>query len=102
MKTTDFEILKTPFENELTDTPWQDYPRPSLKRDSYLNLNGKWELSVRRGVVELPLGEVLVPFPVESRLSGICRELKEDEILIYNRSFTLPNGFLKSRLLLHF
>lgn len=102
MKTTDFEILKTPFENELTDTPWQDYPRPSLKRDSYLNLNGKWELSVRRGVVELPLGEVLVPFPVESRLSGICRELKEDEILIYNRNFTLPEGFLKSRLLLHF
>ena len=102
MKTTDFEILKTPFENKLTDTPWQDYPRPSLKRDSYLNLNGKWELSVRRGVVELPLGEVLVPFPVESRLSGICRELKEDEILIYNRSFTLPDGFLKSRLLLHF
>ncbi len=102
MKTTDFEILKTPFEAELGDIPWQEYPRPQMKRESYLNLNGKWSLSVRRGVVKIPAGDILLPFPIESRLSGIERELNEDELLIYSRKFALPNGFLKERLLLHF
>ncbi len=102
MEKHEFEKLYTPFPKNMGEIPWDVYPRPQLKRDSYICLNGKWNLAVRHGAVKVPLGEILVPFPIESRLSGIERELREDELLIYERKFTLPNGFKKSRVLLHF
>ena len=68
--------LKTPYES--TDDAWNEYPRPQLKRDSWINLNGKWNLSVRDVTgVDTPVGEVTVPFPPESRLSGISRTLEK-------------------------
>ena len=102
MKKLELETLYTPFEENLGEIPWDVYPRPQLKRDSYICLNGKWNLAVRHGAVRVPLGEILVPFPLESRLSGIEHELREDELLIYERKFTLPDGFKKDRVLLHF
>ncbi len=102
MKKTEFEKLYTPFEASLGEIPWDIYPRPQMKRDSFLCLNGKWELFVRHGAVKVPLGEILVPFPIESRLSGIERELRDGELLIYTRKFTLPLNFKKDRVLLHF
>ena len=83
--------------------PWQEYPRPQFKRDSYLNLNGEWEFAVSHSE-EIPdsLGErITVPFPPESHLSGICREIKEGERLYYGRAVTLPDGFKKDRIVLH-
>ncbi len=102
MNKTEFKILKTPFEADLTDTPWQEYPRPQMKRDSYLNLNGKWQFSVKNKNGTQLLGEILVPFPPESRISGIERQFDKNDLLIYSRKFSIPDGFIKSRLLLHF
>lgn len=80
-----------------------EYPRPSLVRDSYLNLNGVWEYCIntssRGGAYE---GEILVPFSPEARLSGVGKTLRPHEYLHYRKRFTLPEGFKKSRVLLHF
>ena len=89
--------LYTPQGETLTGTPWQVYPRPQLKRESYVNLNGLWELDAEGN--SLP---ILVPFCPESRLSNIGRHFPEGEDLVYRRSFTLPEGFWKERVLLHF
>ena len=81
----------------LTGTPWTVYPRPQMKRDSYLNLNGEWAFSVNDGET----CTIQVPFCPESQLSGIHRHFPEGSVLIYRRKFTLPEGFQKSRVLLH-
>ncbi len=99
---TDFEKLCTPFETDLTDTPWQEYPRPSMRRDSYINLNGKWNFSVKNKGKTQNLGTILVPFPPESRISGIEREFSAEDTLIYERAFSLQGALSKNRLLLHF
>ena len=91
--------LETPFESEMGDIPLSEYPRPSLKRDSYLCLNGKWDFTVKGSDVK---EEILVPFPPESRLSGICREFSKKDVLIYERKFTLPEDFIRSRVILNF
>ena len=84
------------------ETPWQVYPRPQMRRDSYLNLNGHWQLSVESdctaGKYE---GNILVPFCPESKLSGVQHHFDEGVLLRYSRSFVLPEGFLKGRVLLH-
>ena len=79
-------------------TPWHTYPRPQMKRDSFLCLNGEWELSVNGGAWE----RVLVPFPPESLLSGLCRDVGADPTLIYRRTFPRPVGGEGGRVLLHF
>ncbi|MBE6633591.1 MAG: MFS transporter [Ruminococcaceae bacterium] len=94
--------LKTPFEEAGEDSSWNEYPRPQWKRDSYLPLNGEWTLSVLdKNGTETPLGVIRVPFPPESRLSGIERELESGERYLYRRAFTLPRGFAKHQTLLH-
>ncbi len=97
-----FATLKTPFEADLTEQPYSDYPRPQMQRESYINLNGKWDLSVRRKGTTEPLGSILVPFPPEARISGIKRLTKKNEMLIYTRTFTLPDGFKRDSVWLHF
>ncbi len=93
--------LTTPYEGD--DAAYdKEYPRPQLRRDSYLPLNGTWQLAVKKRKKETPIGEILVPFPPESRLSGIERTLGRGEKYVYTRTFTLPDGFMKDRLLLHF
>ena len=89
--------LYTPEGESLQGTPWQVYPRPQMKRDSYVNLNGVWELEAEGNL--LP---ILVPFCPESRLSGIGRHFPEGEDLVYRQRFTLPEEFRKDRVLLHF
>ncbi len=82
---------------ESRETPWTVYPRPQLRRDSYMNLNGYWELSVNYE----NQGLIRVPFCPESQLSGFGRHYEEGGILNYTRSFTLPEGFRRGRVLLH-
>ena len=84
--------------------PLPEYPRPQLKRDSYLNLNGRWEYAVTRvnSEPEEYDGEIVVPFPLESELSGVGRVLQPGEYLWYRREFELPEGFNVGRVLLHF
>ena len=77
-------------------TPWTVYPRPQLRRDSYVNLNGQWEFSAPGYT-----GTIQVPFCPESRLSGVAQHFPEGCELTYRRKFTLPEGFLQKRVLLH-
>ena len=78
------------------ETPWQIYPRPQMRRDSYVNLNGTWELSVKEETCE-----IRVPFCPESLLSGVQKHFPEGSYLVYRRKLTLPEGFNKGRVLLH-
>ncbi len=95
--------LKTPFEDqENTDTDWNEYPRPQMRRDSYLSLSGQWSLAVRSKSGDTPLGSVTVPFPPESRISGIERQLQKGEKYIYTKSFKIPDGMRGERFILHF
>jgi hypothetical protein len=85
-----------------------EYPRPQLVRDSYLNLNGPWDYAFTGVDAAAPRdyqGRILVPFSPEARLSGVGRQLQPDELLWYNRSVRLPDGFVArphGRVLLHF
>ena len=85
--------------------PLPEYPRPQLRRNSYLNLNGIWEYAITK-TAEKPAamqGEIVVPFSPETPLSGVGHILQPDEYLWYRRSVTLPEGFFRGgRLLLHF
>lgn len=86
------------------EKPWQDYPRPQLKRDSYLNLNGAWDYIITENTA-LPteyMGKILVPFPLESSLSGVETKLQETDYLFYRTSFHLAPGFKKDMVFLHF
>ena len=84
--------------------PLPEYPRPQLRRESFLNLNGVWDYAVTASGDEPEAwdGEIVVPFSPEAPLSGAERGPARDEYLHYRRSFTLPEGFQKSRVLLHF
>ena len=82
---------------QLTGTPWTVYPRPQMKRDSYINLNGEWEFSMDNEEKE----NILVPFCPESLLSGVKEHFPEGCALGYRRRFTLPEGFQQGRVLLH-
>ena len=76
---------------------WQVYPRPQMKRDSYLNLNGNWDFEVNYE----SQGKIRVPFCPESRLSGIGKHYDEGSVLCYRRRFRLPEGFCRGRVILH-
>ena len=79
--------------------PWDRYPRPRMRRDNWLNLNGTWEfLCADRSCTA---DRILVPFCPESRLSGVGAHFEEGCALTYRRKFTLPQGFNRGRVLLH-
>ncbi len=84
---------------DLPEIPWDVYPRPMMKRDSFFCLNGKWSLSVKG---EKERKDILVPFCPESILSGVEQVFPEDKRLVYTRTFTLPEGFQREKVLLHF
>ncbi len=96
--------LKTEFEKGLdeNETPFSDYPRPQMRRDSYLCLNGRWDFALEGKAGRQELGKILVPFVPESRISGIGREIPDASVMIYSRSFEIPEGFKKDRVILHF
>ena len=74
-------------------------------RDGWLNLNGLWEYAIRPHEASLPTafdGEILVPFPVESALSGVMQRVGEDNRLWYRRHFEAPDTSEGNRALLHF
>lgn len=84
--------------------PLPEYPRPQLRREGWLNLNGPWEYAFTRSGEEPEEydGEIIVPFAPESALSGVGRTLQPVEYLWYRRGLTLPEGFDRGRVLLHF
>ena len=95
------DLYTTAGENH-TGTPWDVYPRPQMKRNSFLNLNGEWDFGVGNFRFPDPYEQkILVPFCPESALSGIHEHYAEGSCLCYQRKFTLPEGFWKDRVLLH-
>lgn len=111
-----------PVEGSLT-TPWTNkvnprnvhnkYPRPQLQRDRWQNLNGLWTYKITSALSNTPTaagllqekegdGQILVPFPIESSLSGVKKMLKPEQKLWYQRSFTIPSSWEGQSILLHF
>lgn len=78
-------------ENEPQYQPWSEYPRPQLKRESWMNLNGVWEFQTSVEAAKPAHYEetILVPFPPQSLLSGIHRSIPEEQYLFYRRKFRL-------------
>src|SRR5882757_6092873 len=77
-----------------------EYPRPQMVRKDWLNLNGLWQLALtakdgaQPGVFE---SKILVPFPVESALSGVMKSISEKDRIWYRRSFELPGKWKGQR-----
>ncbi len=85
--------------------PLPEYPRPMLVRDQWANLNGLWDYAIlpRGGAIPASFdGKILVPFAVESSLSGVMRPVGAEKELWYRRTFTVPAAWKNKRLLLHF
>lgn len=82
-----------------------EYPRPIMERDSWQNLNGMWDYAILPRGKEMPKsfdGKILVPFAIESSLSGVQKELGSKNELWYHREFTVPANWKSDRVLLHF
>lgn len=97
--------LKTEFSANITNqTVLSEYPRPSLVRTSYLNLNGLWQYAITQDetVPQQFDGQILVPFSPECALSGVQRQLKPWETLWYMRPLSIARPQPGKRLLLHF
>ncbi|MBN1180240.1 MAG: hypothetical protein JXD18_13595 [Anaerolineae bacterium] len=86
------------------ESVWPEYPRPQMRRVQWQNLNGLWDYGVTPKESHTPAfeGDILVPFPIESALSGVKRALLPSERLWYRRTFTIPDDWAGQRLLLHF
>ena len=97
-------------------TPWFDvvspanalpeYPRPTMVRDKWINLNGLWNYAITPKSTETKPatfdGEILVPYSIESALSGVMKALLPTQRLWYERTFKVPQAWRDQRILLHF
>ena len=100
------DSLKTRWASEVTpENVWQDYPRPQMYRIIWQNLNGLWDYAIRpkgeNNIGEFD-GKILVPFCVESSLSGVQKYVGKDNELWYQREFDGSLVDKKDHLLLHF
>lgn len=82
-----------------------EYPRPQLERTDWVNLNGEWEYAIKpKGQAEPAAfdGNILVPFAVESSLSGVQKEVGENNELWYKRTFSVPANWKSKDIILNF
>ena len=82
-----------------------EYPRPIMERNDWKNLNGLWKYAITKKGDPTPAayqGDILVPFAVESSLSGVGKMINEKEELWYQRTFDIPSAWRGKQILLHF
>lgn len=99
-----FNKLLTVESENIKEIPWNVYPRPLLKRDSFFCLNGEWDFEISK-TEEIPnkfSKKILVPFAPQSLLSGLNINVSDESYLFYKREFTLPNNFVKQRVIINF
>ena len=87
------------------DNALPEYPRPMMVRPDWQNLNGLWQYAITPKGEKAPEnydGDILVPFCIESALSGVQKEVGADNALWYSKSFSVPNKWKNGRVLLHF
>lgn len=97
------KTLLTRYSKTLDQCILLEYPRPQLRRNSYLNLNGYWDFDITKNDEPKSYSkQIRVPFSPESILSEVNQILQGDEYAFYRKTVVLPDGFLKNRLILHF
>ena len=98
--------IKTPWAEQVNPANvLPEYPRPQLERGDWQNLNGEWEYAIKpAGDVEPATfdGKILVPFAVESSLSGVQKEVGENNELWYKRTFSVPSAWKNKDIVLNF
>ena len=98
--------LKTKWAEEVNpQNVLPEYPRPLLERSQWTNLNGLWDYAIApRGAAEPANfdGKILVPFAVESALSGVMKEVGQQNELWYKREFTIPSNWKGKNVILNF
>lgn len=100
------EKLSTPWTAKVDqEMPHPEYPRPQLVRENWKNLNGLWDYAIVPKGSRKPAdfeGKILVPFPIESSLSGVGKTVGNDSELWYHTTFTVSGNRRNSKILLHF
>lgn len=98
--------LMTRWGREVTpENAWRLYPRPQMVRERWVNLNGLWDYAIAPKAADRPAamdGKILVPFPVESKLSRVARKVTPDDRVWYRRSFTVPADWRGENVMLNF
>ena len=100
------ERIKTSWGKNLDPNKvWQEYPRPQLERKDWLNLNGLWNYHISNQEDAYPLkfdGYILVPFPIESSLSGVMKTFKQENLLWYEREVEIPKEWEGKNIIINF
>jgi len=98
--------LTTKWGKQVTpENAWREYPRPQMQRSEWMNLNGLWNYKVLAKGQSSPSdfdGKILVPYCIESSLSGVGKPFLPTQELWYNRKFTVPANWSGKNVLLHF
>ena len=98
--------IKTRWASEVApENALQEYPRPQMVRPVWKNLNGLWQYAITPQGEKAPSkyeGDILVPFCIESSLSGVQKEVGPENALWYEKTFAVPSNWKNGRVLLHF